>query len=226
MRCNRSSNEKALPRGTTISPSSRKVFAFRRRAAAPSSGKYRPRSSPDLDRRSTLSPWRDSRHRKPSHFGSYCHSSPRGIVSTERASMALNAVFADAVFRRKEGNGQNSSNAKHAISTQTAGYLPAASEKDSELERSDRGRDPLLELLLLRGADLARGHLAALEDHQGRDRHHAVFRGRLRALVDVELHDLDLVAHRGGNLVQGRRDRAAGAAPFGPEIDDHGPGRL
>ena len=62
--------------------------------------------------------------------------------------------------------------------------------------RSDRSGDPLLQLLLRRGTDLAGGHLAALEDHQGRDRHHTVFRGRLRALVDVELYDLDLVAHR------------------------------
>src|SRR5436190_3177622 len=91
---------------------------------------------------------------------------------------------------------------------------------------SDRSGDPLLQLRLRRGADLARGHLAALEDHQGRDRHHAVFRGRLRALVDVQLHDLDLVAHRAGNLVEGGCDHAAGAAPFGPEIDDHRPGRV
>src|SRR5258706_4590614 len=91
---------------------------------------------------------------------------------------------------------------------------------------SDRGSNPLLQLLLRRGADLARSHLAALEDHQRRDRHHAVFRGRLRALVDVELDDLDLVAHRAGNLVERGRDHAAGAAPFGPEIDHDRPGRL
>src|ERR1700681_1889809 len=94
------------------------------------------------------------------------------------------------------------------------------------MQRSDRGSDPLLQLLLWRRADLARGHLAALEDHQRRDRHHAVFRGRLRALVDVELHDLDLVAHRAGNLVKRGRDHAAGAAPFGPEIDHYRAGRL
>src|ERR1700757_2272054 len=61
---------------------------------------------------------------------------------------------------------------------------------------SDRSGNPLMQLLLRRGADLARGHLAALEDHQGGDRHHAVLRRGLRALVDVELDDLDLVAHR------------------------------
>src|ERR1700677_3830069 len=109
--------------------------------------------------------------------------------------------------------------------TQTAGYSPAV-RTNHQNRRSDRSGDPLLQLLLRRGADLARGHLAALEDHQGRDRHHAVFRGRLRALVDVQLHDLDLVAHRAGNLVECGRDHAAGAAPFGPEIDHDRTGRL
>src|SRR6195952_2231407 len=36
----------------------------------------------------TASRSRASRHRKPSHLGSYCHSPPSGIVSTERASIA------------------------------------------------------------------------------------------------------------------------------------------
>src|SRR5246127_2728415 len=93
----------------------------------------------------------------------------------------------------------------------------------NEDARSDRSRDPLLQLGLRRGADLARGHLAALEDHQGRDRHHAILRRRLRALVDVELHDLDLLAHRAGDLIERGSDHAAGAAPFGPEVDHDGP---
>src|SRR6201982_322926 len=76
-----------------------------------------------------------------------------------------------------------------------------------------------MQLLLRGGAELARGPLAALEDHQGGDRHHAVFRRRLRALVDIELHDLDLLAHRAGDLVERGSDHAAGAAPFGPEVD-------
>src|SRR5262249_30930552 len=88
---------------------------------------------------------------------------------------------------------------------------------------SDRSGNPLLQLLLRRGADLARSHLAAFEDHQGRDRHHAIFRGRLRALVDVELHDLDLLAHRAGDLVERGSNHAARATPFGPEIDDDRP---
>src|SRR5436190_20492805 len=176
------------------------------------------RSSPDFERSSTLSPSRESRQRKPSHFGSYCHSLPRGIASTERASIAASgADWEDAVFRR--AGGIPSQRKRPAIRRPLPGIITCA-------EPSDRSSNPLLQLLLRRGADLTRGHLAALEDHQGRDRHHAVFRGRLRALVDVELHDLDLVAHRAGNLVERGGDHAAGAAPFSPEIDDHWPGRL
>src|SRR4051812_46867320 len=37
-----------------------------------------------------LSPLRKTRQRKPSHFGSYCHSSPTGTSSTESASMGGN----------------------------------------------------------------------------------------------------------------------------------------
>src|SRR5262249_60812216 len=74
--------------------------------------------------------------------------------------------------------------------------------------------------------DLAGSPLADFEDHQGGDRHHALFRRRLRALVDVELHDLDLLAHRAGDLVKRRRNHATGAAPFGPEVDDDGTVRL
>src|SRR6202022_5197720 len=98
-------------------------------------------------------------------------------------------------------------------STKTAGYSPAVLRKNYA-KRSDCGSNPLLQLLLRRRADLARGHFAALEDHQGRDRHHAVFRGRLRALVDVELYDLDFFAHRSRHLVGRGRHHGAGAAPF------------
>src|SRR5882724_12992652 len=78
---------------------------------------------------------------------------------------------------------------------ETAGRSPAVWTQSSLAGNgSDRSGDPLLQLRLRRGADLARGHLAALKDHQGRDRHHAIFRRCFRALVDVQLHDLDLVA--------------------------------
>src|SRR3954463_11803064 len=166
-----------------------------------------------------LLPLRDSRQRKPSHFGSYCHSLPRGIASTERASIATR----DVDFRARlagGGNRRDSSYAGTVPSTQNGRLSPAVSKNNFVRGGSDRGGDPLLQLRLRCRADLAGGHLAALEDHQGRDRHHAVFRRGLRALVDVELHDLDLVAHRAGDLVECGCDHAAGAAPFRPEIDD------
>jgi hypothetical protein len=55
-----------------------------------------------------------------------------------------------------------------AASTQTAGDEPAAFSNRYRARASDRSGDPLLQLLLRRGADLARGHLAALEDHHAR----------------------------------------------------------
>src|SRR6201999_271169 len=69
----------------------------------------------------------------------------------------------------------------------TAGISPAVSQNISSIagSGSDRSGNPLLQLLLWRRANLARGHLAALEDHQGRDRPHTVFRCGLRALVDI-----------------------------------------
>src|SRR5246127_3767273 len=70
--------------------------------------------------------------------------------------------------------------------------------------RAGGRRDPLLELLLGRRADLARGELAVLEQHQRRDRHNAVFGRDARILVDVQLDDLDLAVERIGNLFQCR----------------------
>src|ERR1043166_9028443 len=45
---------------------------------------------PDFDCSSTLLPSRNTRQRNPSHLGSYCHSGPRGISSTDFASIGLN----------------------------------------------------------------------------------------------------------------------------------------
>src|SRR5262245_2779756 len=91
---------------------------------------------------------------------------------------------------------------------------------------SHRRGDPLLELLLRRGADLARGQLAALEDHQRRDRLDAVLGGGVRVLVDVELDDLHLAVERSRDLLEGGGDHPAGAAPFGPEVHHDRAGRL
>ena len=47
-------------------------------------------------------------------------------------------------------------------------------------------------------------------------------RGDLRVVVDVDLRDRELAVELGGELLEDRRDRLAGAAPGGPEIDEHG----
>ena len=92
--------------------------------------------------------------------------------------------------------------------------------------RTCRGRDaglgqPFEDLLLGHGADLHRGHLAVLEQHHGRDAAHAVARGRGRAVLDVQLGDGDLAGQLVGDLLQRRGDLLAGAAPLGPEVDQH-----
>src|SRR6516165_1144681 len=94
------------------------------------------------------------------------------------------------------------------------------------MEALDRPANPLLEFLLRLRADLARRQLTVLEQHQSRNRHDAVFRRRARVLVDIELDDLDLAVERVGNLFERRRDHPARAAPFRPEINNHGTARL
>ena len=88
--CN-SSKESAPPIGITSSPSTTKFLRFQFREP------LRPR--PENNERAvgrisiaekSFSPSRKARQRKPSHFGSYCQSSPTGISSTERASIGGN----------------------------------------------------------------------------------------------------------------------------------------
>src|SRR5258708_10707439 len=99
-----------------------------------------------------------------------------------------------------------------------AGTGPGDDNVTSRNPGSHGAGDPLLELLLGGGADLARRHLAVLEQHQGRDRHDAVFGRGLRVLVHIELDDLDLAVERTvGDLLERRRDPPARAAPFGPK---------
>src|SRR5208283_3573930 len=88
--------------------------------------------------------------------------------------------------------------------------------------RLERPRDPAHELALRRGADPLRGGLAVLEQDHRRDRANAELARDIRILVDVELDDLDLRPELRGDFVEQRRDDAARAAPFGPEIDEDG----
>ena len=52
---------------------------------------------------------------------------------------------------------------------------------------SDHRLHPLIERVLRQGADLGRGDLAVLEQHQSGDAAHAVTAGRLGVVVDVGL---------------------------------------
>src|ERR1700676_1369752 len=155
------------------------------------------------------------------------------MIRHTRASPAYPSIFATSLFRRRWMAGSSPAMTRESQvarmnpidENKTAGCSPAVRTNQCP-KRSAGSRNPLLQLCLRRGANLARGHFAAFEDHQSRDRHHAVFGSRLRAFIDVQLHDLDLVAHGAGNLVKRGRDHAAGAAPFGPEIDHDRADRL
>jgi hypothetical protein len=78
------------------------------------------------------------------------------------------------------------------------------------------------ELRFAQRADFGGGELAFVEDHEGGDAANAEFAGDVAVVVDVELGDLQLAFVGGGHFIQGGGDHFARAAPFGPEIDQHG----
>ena len=84
--------------------------------------------------------------------------------------------------------------------------------------KSDHRLDPLLKLRFSQGADLRRGDLAVLEDHQCRNASHAILCGRLGVVVYIDFRDFYFSSHISSNLFQRRRDHLAGSAPFRPEI--------
>src|SRR4051794_31159074 len=78
------------------------------------------------------------------------------------------------------------------------------------------------------GLDALLGHSAldalglgavAEQDHR-RDREHLILGRGLLVVIDVELHDPQ-VATLAGDLLEGRGDQAAWAAPGSPEVDEH-----
>jgi hypothetical protein len=75
-------------------------------------------------------------------------------------------------------------------------------------------------------ADLPLHRLAPGEAHQQRDRARVVAGGPLRVIVDVELGDEQAPLELPGRVLQRRADHPAGAAPGGPEVDDHRHRRL
>src|SRR5262249_31892337 len=140
-----------------------------------------------------------------------------GCSALRRRRRLLDCPLARAMTRRMCGGMKTTSAATMRVAAEA---IKRTRNRSSRGPRPRGGRrEPLLELLLGCGADLARCELAVLEQHQRRDRHDAVFLRRRRALVDVELDDLDLAVERAGDLLERGRDHAAGAAPLGPEID-------
>lgn len=72
------------------------------------------------------------------------------------------------------------------------------------------------------GADLGAGHIAVIEDHQGRDAADAILGGSVRIRIDVHLADLQLAVVLISQLCEDRRNHLARATPFGPEVYQYG----
>ena len=64
--------------------------------------------------------------------------------------------------------------------------------------------------------------LAVLKDNQRGDAHNAKLHGQVLVVVDVALGHSQLAGQLVGNLVYDGRERAAGAAPRGPKINQYG----
>ena len=63
--------------------------------------------------------------------------------------------------------------------------------------------------------------LAALEEHDGRNAADLELDRRVRVLIDVQLADRDLSRVLRRQLVDGRAEPFARAAPLGPEVHKH-----
>ena len=70
------------------------------------------------------------------------------------------------------------------------------------------------------GADELFLDFAAFEKEEGGDVVDAVLLGELRFFLDVDFDDFDFAGKFTGDFVEEGGDHFAGAAPFGPEIDD------
>jgi len=75
-------------------------------------------------------------------------------------------------------------------------------------------------------ADDLLGNLALAENQQCGYRAYAVFGGEVLVIVNVHLADADAAIVLVGQFIKDRRDHFAGAAPFRPEINEDGNGRL
>ena len=75
------------------------------------------------------------------------------------------------------------------------------------------------QLGLREGADLGRRELAVLEQHQRRNAANAELGRDVAVLVDIHLGDLQAAPLVLRHFVEDRGDHLAGAAPFGPKIN-------
>src|SRR4051812_23181287 len=82
--------------------------------------------------------------------------------------------------------------------------------------------EPALQLRLRRGADLGGGGGAVLEQDHRRDAAYAIAGRCVRIVVDVELHDRHLLVKLAADLLERGGNHPTGAAPFSPEVDEHG----
>src|SRR5947209_20105202 len=73
----------------------------------------------------------------------------------------------------------------------------------------DRGFDPFLDLGFWQRANFGGGNLSLIEYHQCRHAAHAVFGGRVRAFVDVELGDCHPVLQLRRQFLERWADNAA-----------------
>ena len=141
---------------------------------------------------------------------------PALIAAAEahRDYLAGETLAVELVLRRRDSRAE-------AMATQSRPRSTACALSDRPTPSASAGSSSRLELLLRVGADDGLDRLAALEEDHRRDREHLEVRRRLLVLVDVQLHDAQIGA-LGGDLLEHRRDHAAGAAPGRPEVDEHG----
>ena len=87
--------------------------------------------------------------------------------------------------------------------------------------RADAALDESLDLALGQRAHEGVHHLALMEGDHRRDRLNPQLLGDLGIGVDIHLGEPHLAAPRRHDLLDDRRELAAGAAPGRPEIDQH-----
>src|SRR5213596_3335983 len=149
------------------------------------------------------------------------------IRSCLRIRLAPSMPFATAIstswvtwccFSSDRCIGMEGGGAENLLPLRLAGKSGSAAQRVSILDVAVKEGG---ELRLRERPDARRLDVAVLEQHQRRDAADAELRRHALVLVDVDLGDLQPALVFLGDLVEHRRDRLAGAAPFGPVIHQH-----